>query len=688
MPASKGNKPPFSDEELAGIIGNEIDQANDFGQDFLEENRREAWNYYLGRRAEGQDFAADTDNSGYTREGQSQAVSEDVADMVEALMATIMPIFGNDIPAEFEPIGPNDEETASAESEAVANVLIEQNRGWVVMAEAIKDCLLLRNGTVKAWVETTSETESQKFVDIDVVELRDVLASIPPELEPEVSRSRKDKDATIKITKTTRVPRVQAVQQAHFLIDPNWRSIFIEDVPFCAERKFPTRSDLIAEGLPKSKVDKLPAFTTDVDVDSNANKIEGNSQNFDSPTADGDVIETYEVYMRIDMDGDGISNLMRFIWSNNVLLDKAEAEVIPYATGCAWLVPHRYSGLSVYDKIAQVADIKSRTLRQYLDNLTTNNNAKTVVNEDTINLDDMLAGRPNAVIRNAGPPGDDVLPFPTNDTGPSSQSLLNYMDTVRDQRAGAALTLMQPQDQLAKAGISAQSVDRQMSAAEQMGSMISRTIAETLIRSLFVLLHTVLRLDFPEEIMLNRSGQWVPVSPQNWQPRNRVNIKVGLSPSERSRKAANLQATVQQQMMLLQAGGNGIIVDMNGIHRAILDWSRAADLDNATKYWVDPESPQSKQAAQAQQQASQQKEQQQLQAFTAEAQANAINSERDFVVDQLKIQFDYFKAILDSETEEAKIIGKATESLQALQIAGEKRTNGTGQAGDTGQAES
>lgn len=688
MPESRGRKPPFSDEELAGIISAEIDQANDFGQDFLEENRRNAWAYYLGRREESQDFAADTDNTGYSRDGRSEAVSEDVADMVEAIMATVMPIFGNDVPAEFEPMGPNDEETASAESEAVANVLIEQNRGWVVMAEAIKDCLLLRNGTIKAWVETTQETDRMSFKDIDVLDLQQVIASIPPELDPVVTRSNKDKDATIKVTKTTRVPRVQAVQQAHFLVDPNWRSIFIDEAPFVAERKFPTRSDLIAEGLPKGKVDKLPAFTTDVDVDSNANKIEGNSQNFTAPTHDTDVIETYEVYMRLDMDGDGLSDLMRFIWSNDVLLSKEPTEVIPYATGTAWLVPHRYSGLSVYDKIAQITDIKSRTLRQYLENLTTNNSAKTVVNEDTINLDDMLAGRPNAVIRNAGPPGDDVMPFPTNDTGQSSQALLQYMDTVRDQRAGAALSLMQPQDQLAKAGISAQSADRQMSAAEQMGSMIARTIAETLIRSLFVLLHTVLRLDFPEQIMLNRSGQWIPVNPTDWQPRNRVNIKVGLSPAERNRKAASLQATVQQQLALLQQGGNGIIVDMNGIHRAILDWSRAVDLDAATKYWVDPESEGSKQAAQAQQQASQQKEQQQLQAFTAEAQANAINSERDFVIDQLKLQFDYFKAILDSETEEAKIIGQATESLQALQIAGAQRTNGTGQAGDTGQAES
>ena len=679
MPQSSGLKPPFNDDELAGIIGNQIDLAQDFGQDFLEENRRQAWNYYLGRRQDGKDFSATTDREGFTRTGRSEAVSEDVSDMVEALMATLMPGFGSDVPAEFEPLGPDDEENAYAESDAVANVLMEQNNGWVVLAEAVKDALLLRNGTIKCWIEETTEVERKRFDDIDDLDLAQLLAAVPEDIEAVVTL-RKGNRANVRFTAVNRVPRVAAIQQAHFLIDPNHDSIFIQDTGFCAERKFPKRSDLIAEGLPKSKVDKLGAFHTDTDVDSTAKNIEAQSQQHDAPTHDQDVIEVFEVYMRIDMDGDGVSELMRFIWSNRVVLDKEEAQFIPYATGTGWLVPHRYSGLSVYDKIAQITDIKSRALSQYLDNLTTNNSAKTAVNENTINLDDLLTGRPNAIVRNDGPPGDDIMPFPTNDTGASSQALLDYMDRVRDQRAGAALSLQQPQEQLVKAGVSAQAVDRQMAAGEQMAAMIARTLGETLIRTTFILIHEVLRTQFPEPIMLNRSGQWVQVSPQEWPPRNRVNIKVGLSPAERSRKANALQTTIQQQIGIFQQGGQDIIVDLNGIHRAILDWSRAVDLDNAEKYWVDPESPASQQAQQGLQEKRDETEQQQLAAVTAEAAALSKNSDQDFIVDQMKIQFDYFNAVLDAETEEAKIIAKATEQLQELQLEGARRSNGTGQA--------
>ena len=680
MPESKGQKPPFTDDELAGIIGQQISQAGDFAQDFLEENRRQAWKYYLGRRGREEDFSATTEREGYTREGGSEAVSEDVSDMVEALMATLMPIFGSDVPVEFEPHGPDDEEQASAESDAVSNILMEANNGWVIIAECIKDALLLRNCTAKVFIEERITTEQRSLKNVSDEELAQFLAAVPDGITARIT-SRKDGNVGIRLSKTVRKPKIAAVQQAHFLIDPNHDNIFIQDTHFCAERIFPTRSELLEEGFKKKEVDALPAFTHDIDVDSTASNIEGIGAHMDRPTFDADVIEAYIVHMRIDMTGNGRSQLMQFTWSNNVVLGRKEVDFINYATGTGWLVPHRYSGLSVYDKLQQVTDIKSRTLQQYLDNLTTNNTARTAVNENTVNIDDMLAGRSNAIIRNDGPPAEgDILPFPTNDTGQSSQSLLNYMDQVRDQRAGAALSFQQPQEQLAKANVSAASADRQMSPGEQMAAMVARTLAETFMRSLFLLLHETLRTQFPETIMVNRMGQWQEMNPREWRPRTRVNIKVGLSPAERNRKGNSLLNTITQQMQIFQQGGAQIMVDMNGIHRAILDWSRAVDLDNPEKYWLDPESDASQQAAKAQSEAQAAQTKAQLDAVTAEAKAAEINGERDFNIDQMKIQLEYFKAIIGSEIDEAKLVSDAIEQATAAvtQASGNNAGNGAG----------
>ena len=156
---------------------------------------------------------------------------------------------------------------------------------------------------------------------------------------------------------------------------------------------------------------------------------------------------------------------------------------------------------------------------------------------------------------------------------------------------------------------------------------------------------------------------------------------VGLSPAERNRKANSLLQTIQQQMTLLQGGGNGIIVDLNGIHRAMLDWSRSVDLENAEKYYIDPESPQSVQAAQAMAEQAEAKEQAQLRAITAEAQAQGLNAQLDHVIDQGKLQFDYFKTILEAQVSELDQIRQAQSDAATLAA-------GTGAAGANGESES
>ena len=683
-------EPPYSDEDLAQILDNQINASGEFADDFLENNRRLAWDYYFGNQRDTENLGPETDRQGYSRIMGERAVSTDVADAVEAMMATLMPGFGSDVPAEFEPMGPDDEEQASAESLAVANVLMELNQGWLVIAEAIKDCLILRNGTIKSTIEVITNTKRKRFKEISDEQLLTVLAQAQQEgLEPVVT-SRKDGGANVTFTQTIRTPTVTAVQQSYMVLDPNHDNIDISDIEFIAERSFSTRSDLIQDGISKQVVDALPTFTQDTDIDSTAKNIEGLDSISQAPVKSSQLIEWYDCYMQLDMSGDGVNELMRFKWSNRILLSKEPAAMIPYASGTGWLVPHRYSGLSVYDKIRQVADIKSAVLSVYLNNLVTNNTARTAVNENTVNIDDMLAGRANGIIRNDGSPTADLMAFPTNDTGQSSQALLNYMDRVRDQRIGATLSLQMPQEQLAKAGITAASADRQMAGAEQMAAQIARTIAETLIRQTFILIHATLRIGFPEQIMLNRGGQWQPTNPAEWQERSRVNVTMGLSPQERSRKANSLQLVIQQQAALMEQGGNGIIVDLNGVHRAMLDWMKAVDLDNGEKYFIDPESQESQQAAQQQSETAEQDKQFQAQILTSEAAAAEENSKRDAANDQGKLAFDYFDAILKAEIEEAKIVGAATTQLEAIQAAGAKRSgliNGGGPVGsDEGQA--
>jgi hypothetical protein len=123
----------------------------------LSEARANAMNYYNG------DMAKDMPNI----DGRSNAVSSDVADTIEGLLPSLMDIFaGSDEVVRFEPVGPEDEPAAQQESDYVNHVFMQQNNGFRVMYDFIKDGLLEKVGIVKVWWEETEEEEEETYYDL------------------------------------------------------------------------------------------------------------------------------------------------------------------------------------------------------------------------------------------------------------------------------------------------------------------------------------------------------------------------------------------------------------------------------------------------------------------------------------------------------------------------------------------
>lgn len=116
----------------------------------LVEDREKALDYYLG------DMSDDLP----TLPDRSTAVSTDVADAIEGLMPSLMEIFaGGDKVVEFEPVGKEDEDQATQEGDYVNHVLMQENRGFLVLHDFIKDGLLSKNGYVKVWWDSGERQE-------------------------------------------------------------------------------------------------------------------------------------------------------------------------------------------------------------------------------------------------------------------------------------------------------------------------------------------------------------------------------------------------------------------------------------------------------------------------------------------------------------------------------------------------
>ena len=627
----------MDDRQIVGLLRREIRSAEDNGPDPTHLQR--AMNYYYGR-ARGDEVA-----------GRSQIQSLDVADMTHAVMAQILPSFTQDAICQFEPDGPDDDAMARLESDAVNRVVMESSRGYTVLYEAIKDALLCKNGIVKVYLE---EQDGRRYLVC------------------------------------------KAVDPLCFVVGPGQDSVLLEDYGgFCAERKLYRRSELVDMGFDAEKVKRI---NTGAEQDgsgtlSGIRNRQGQQADSHDAAWGNELVTVWECYCDLPETEDSLTTVLhRCLLGGNELLLKERADYIPYAAGTAFLEPHKFWGLSLYDRLSTVQDAKTSIMRQWLDNLANCNNSRQAVN-DRVSLDDATDSRPGGLVRvqGAGPVQDSIMPIPSLDAGPAAATFLQYMDQVRADRGGAALQMANAEAQLTGGAIGSQGVDRIYSVQEAMAGMIARTLAETLLRSLFLLVHRLLREELAEPLTLRLADQWVTVDPSQWRPRDRVNIKSGLSPGEKSRKVAALSQVISYQWSTIQAGQDGVMVTLPNLYNAYLDWASAQDLDAGEKYFTDPDSETAQQGIQSkvqqnQQQMAMQAELQRIQVQLEQAKLtiDQQKAQLDAAIAEQELKFNYWKEALHAEIEEAKLTASVTSDLTAQQQSG--RDAAAGGAGGAGES--
>lgn len=636
-------------DELKQALRTELEQAEGYNSDELSEVRRKALDMYYGRPR------------GDELEGRSDVQSSDLADMTEALVAQMLPGFSGDSICEFEADNAADVEQAQLESDIVNNVILERNMGYTMFQEAIRNALLLRNGWVKVWLDSRESVTRETLEQVPALAVGALLDQLneQPNVSAEIVGEIEDSetvDATIKITRTDERFRVTAVDPTNMRWQSDYDSVWIDDrIRFIAERWFPTRSELIEKGYKRSVVDGLKKFSFDTETDTRARYREQQSAVLSTNKAT-EVIESFWCYYRYDSDGDGVAELHRVLFAGEEVLDDEIVSFIPYATGTPFLQPHQLNGLGLYDKLANIQDIKTDAWRDWLDNLRVSNFPETAINMRVVDKTSATNRRPGGILLVDGEVGGNVLQLGTQDNGPSARAAMDYADKVRSERAGASLDLQSAELQVA--GQTAHGVERQMSSREQLAAMITRTIAETLVRQTYVLAHRGMREWLTQSLNVRIRGEFASSEPNRWPERERVNVKTGLSIAERMQRRQVMAEVIQKQEQLAAAGFQDILVNAQAYHSAVMDWGRASMLDTVERYFLDPRSQESQKAANDKAAAAQaaQEAQQQIMAAaaTGEQQAQAMQSAIDKYKHDTELAFNYWKEAFEGELEKLK----------------------------------
>ena len=547
----------MDDNKLKGILDSEIDNSIGFVDTETSEARRKALTYY-NREPYGNEV-----------EGRSSIVTGEVAEVVDGALPQLLRIFTqSDELVRFEPKGQGDEEGAKQATDYCNLVFFQDNDGVILMHNWFKDALLQKNGIVKYWWEDSEDPIKEKYKNLNAEELtlllsdgqmeiisQDVEEVSPGGIDPTGMQIPPVYSYSVVIKKKKEAGRVkiECVPPEEFLISKRDKSI--KDARFCAHRVMMSRSDLIAAGYDKKIVDNLPSYSDLTYSPERVARFDRGEMPDETQSLDFSMqeIEVYECYIRTDVDGDGMAELLKVTYAGMTeILDQEEVDHIPFASICPIPMPHKFFGQSLADRAMDIQLIKSTITRQILDNLYLTNMPRMTAIDGQVNMDDLLTVAPNGVVRMKTQGAVQALTVPP--TAAQSFPMLDYMDQVLQKRSGVTQT-----SQGLDPNILQNTTATAIAAMQQAGSgrleMIARIFADTGVKDLFAgIFHLLCKYQDKERVIRLR-GKYVNVDPRNWKTNYDVSINVGLGTGNKDQQMAMAAMVLQKQEQILSTQG-------------------------------------------------------------------------------------------------------------------------------------
>ena len=671
--------------KLLALISQEIQNSLGFYSSDLATQRKNALKYYLGEPL------------GNEVEGRSSVVSQDILEVVESILPSLMRMFTqSDKVVNFEPTHPEDVPYAEQITDYCNFIFNHDNDGFGILQSMFKTALLQKNGFCKVYWKTSKEQKKERYKNLDEtqyqalliddeVEVIDVKENVDeqaevltePGMEGMAEQVITSYDVEVRRVKEYGRVAIDPVPPEEILVSP--RAKTLQDCDFIAHRVTKTVSELINMGFDKKDVESLPSaemevFNTEAMIRRNYDDAttELNVSNIDPSMR---VVMITECYMRADIDGDGIAELRKIVVGgsgNNsyVILENEEISVLPFAMCVAIPMPFRFFGLSMYDLLADVQLMSTSIMRQTLDNMYMQNSARTVVVDGQANLDDLLTTRPGSIVRVKSP--NAVTPLQTPNFLNEGLSMLKKIDEVKEKRSGVPNQLMglNP-DTINKSHTTAQSVNQMMNSSTQRIELIARSFAEG-VKEIFKNVLSVVCEYQDRERIIRLRGKFVSIDPREWVNRYDCTVQVGLGTGNQDQRLEVLGKVLGVQEKLLQAGDMGLVTPQN-IYNTLENYLQNSGYKDASQFFVNPATVPPKppkepqvdpaiQLAQQDLQMRQQKAQADIELKAQKQKADEVFKAGKLDLDQQKLATDIINKEKGNQMEKEKLASKIIDS--------------------------
>ena len=552
---------------------------------------------------------------------RSSVVSRDVREQVQKVLPSLTRTFlASDRIVEFLPGQEGDDELAEQQTDYINYVVFPESDGPRALEDSIHDALKARNGIMYWWFDEKTSIKVSRHSGLDDASFAKIVAEDGVKVLEHTSREEVIEtpegpmpsvahDFKIRRSVSVRKPCVKCVPLDEFLIHPD---AIDEETAACIGTKSPVRrSDLVAMGYDRKQVDKLPALGADgIAIDeekANRSGLDGDRRT--QIAHELEMIDYYELYVRIDVDGDGIAELRRMCFggkiSSDCLLDDEEADEAPFAIIKTKGKPHQWEGVSIADDVMDIQRIKTVLLRNTLDNLYWQNNPQLGVRRDLVSPESISAVtnpkfgqtvwlEPGASAAEAMQPI--TIPF----VAEKSFAMLSYMDDEKTNRTGISdASGGLPPDAL-------QNVTAKASAMMEQGGigqaeLMARTLAFGFKRMFRGLLRLVIKhQDKPRSVRLR--DKWVTFDPRQWNADLDCTVNTGLGAGTRERDVMMISGILGAQEKVLAAyGPQNPYVTPENLGNSLLRLAEATGARTPTMYFSKPteEQVQSMKEAQA-----------------------------------------------------------------------------------------
>jgi len=655
----------ITEEELVTRIRGEITDSLGYLGDTISQQREKAMQYYYGLP-----FGNEVD-------GRSQFVDTTVADTIEWIKPSLMRIFASgDNMVVFEPHGPEDVEAAKQATDYVNYVFQKDNNGWEILYSWFTDALLSKNGILKVWWDETNEHNREEYSNLTDDELavlvNDPLVEVIEHTAPgETYEDYGEEYAEghhVVISRDLSRGRiaVESVPPSEFLISRESKTI--EDSRFVCHRVIKTLSEL-REMYPDKNLDvedmkgggdDMATFSGErlerYMFDKSAKYWEGWGGD-DTYGEDG--LRTYwlhESYIRTDYNGDGITELRKVCTVGSLVLANEEIDRIPFVSITPVKIPHKFFGLSVADLVMDLQLIKSTLLRNLMDNMYNQNFGRYAVLEGQANLDDLLTQRPGGVVRVKSP--NAITPLATPSLEPYSFQMLEYIDGIRESRAGVNKYSQGLNDNALTSHTTATAVNSVMTAAQSRVELIARNFAETGVKDLMLCIYELLQKNQDKERVVKLRNEWVPVRPDMWRDKMDCTVAVGLGHGNKDQQLMHLTSMLQFAGEAMK-GGLKIVSEKNmyNMGAALL---KNMGFQNVQDFLTDPEQAPQEEGPSPEEQMAQmdmQLKQKELEIKAADVQVKMQKIQQEYQKDAVDAQLKVQELSLEREQNRAVALG-------------------------------